>query len=73
MGVVLVAMIGIGVAERSGLVGALLKAIVLVTPQSLLTPAVVFVGVMSSMALDAGYVVLPPLAAAIFLLFFCVV
>lgn len=66
LGVVLVAMIGIGVAERSGLIGALLKSIVLVTPQSLLTPAVVFVGVMSSMALDAGYVVLPPLAAAVF-------
>lgn len=67
LGVVLVAMIGIGVAERSGLIGALLKAVVLVTPQALLTPAVIFVGVMSSMALDAGYVVLPPLAAAIFL------
>ena len=67
LGVVLVAMIGIGVAERSGLVGALLKGIVLITPRSLLTPAVIFVGVMSSMALDAGYVVLPPLAAAIFM------
>ena len=66
LGVVLVAMIGIGVAERSGLIGAMLKAVVLLTPQSLLTPAVVFAGVMSSMALDAGYVVLPPLAAAIF-------
>jgi len=67
LGVVLVAMIGIGVAERSGLIGALLKSLVLMTPQNLLTPAVVFVGVMSSMALDAGYVVLPPLAAAIFM------
>jgi len=66
LGVVLVAMIGIGVAERSGLIGTLLKAVVLVTPQSLLVPAVMFVGVMSSMALDAGYVVLPPLAAAVF-------
>jgi aminobenzoyl-glutamate transport protein len=66
LGVVLVAMIGIGVAERSGLIGALLKGTVLITPQSLLTPAVIFVGVMSSMALDAGYVVLPPLAAAVF-------
>lgn len=66
LGVVLVAMIGIGVAERSGLIGALLKSVVLLTPQVLLTPAVIFVGVMSSMALDAGYVVLPPLAAAVF-------
>ena len=67
LGVVLVAMIGIGVAERSGLIGAFLKLLVFIAPQMLLTPAVVFVGVMSSMALDAGYVVLPPLAAAVFM------
>ncbi|MFP6677202.1 MAG: AbgT family transporter [Pirellulaceae bacterium] len=66
LGVVLVAMLGIGVAEHSGLIGALLKGMVLITPRRLMTPAVIFIGVMSSMALDAGYVVLPPLAAAVF-------
>lgn len=66
LGVVLVAMIGIGVAERSGLIGAILKCMIAFTPQMLITPSLVFVGVMSSMALDAGYVVLPPLAAVIF-------
>lgn len=66
LGVVLVAMLGIGVAERTGLFGALLKLIVLTTPAKLLTPAVVFAGVMSSAAADAGYVILPPLAAAVF-------
>jgi aminobenzoyl-glutamate transport protein len=66
LGVVLVAMIGIGVAERSGLIGALLKGMVQVTPRNLLTPAVIFVGVNSSVATDAGYVVLPPLAAMVF-------
>jgi len=66
LGVVLVAMLGIGVAERAGLLGALLKLAVLATPAALLTPAVIFVGVMSSAAVDAGYVVLPPLAAAVF-------
>jgi len=66
LGVVLVAMLGIGVAERSGLIGALLKVMVLVTPQAVLTPAVIFVGIMSSMAADAGYVVLPPLVALVF-------
>lgn len=66
LGVVLVAMLGIGVAEHSGLIGALLKAMVLITPKQLITPAIIFVGVMSSMALDAGYVILPPLAAAVF-------
>ncbi|MCG8591246.1 MAG: AbgT family transporter [Proteobacteria bacterium] len=66
LGVVLVGMLGIGVAERSGLIGALLKAAMLAVPPSLFTPAVFFVGVMSSIGLDAGYVVLPPLAAALF-------
>jgi aminobenzoyl-glutamate transport protein len=66
LGIVLVGMIGIGVAEKSGLIGALLKGMVIVTPSVLLTPAVIFVGVMSSMAMDAGYIVLPPLACAVF-------
>ncbi len=67
LGVVLVGMIGIGVAEHTGLVGAMLKGIVQLTPRQLITPAIVFVGVMSSMAADAGYIVLPPLAAAVFI------
>lgn len=67
LGVVLVGMLGIGVAERTGLIGALLKAFMLVVPGRFLTPAMVFIGIMSSMAMDAGYVVLPPLAAALYL------
>lgn len=67
LGVVLVGMLGIGVAERTGLIGALLKAFMLVTPKRLLTPAMVFVGVMSSAGMDAGYVVLPPVAALLYL------
>ena len=67
LGMVLAAAIGISIAEKSGLVTAALKAILLFVPRSLLTPATFFAGVMSSMALDAGYVVLPPLAAAVYL------
>jgi aminobenzoyl-glutamate transport protein len=66
LAIVLVAMLGIGVAERTGLFPALLKLLVLVTPARLLTPAVVFIGVNSSAAADAGYVVLPALAAGVF-------
>jgi aminobenzoyl-glutamate transport protein len=51
LGIVLVGMLGIGVAEKTGAIGALLKALMLVTPGRLLTPAMVFIGVMSSMAL----------------------
>ncbi|MEM1165464.1 MAG: AbgT family transporter [Planctomycetota bacterium] len=66
LGVVLLGMLGIGVAERSGLIGAALKAAMLVTPNRLLTPAMVLLGIMSSIGTDAGYVVLPPLAAALY-------
>ncbi len=67
LGLVLVAMIGIGVAERSGLVAAILHSSARRTPNALLTPMVFFLGVMSSLTLDAGYVVLPPLAAALYM------
>jgi len=66
LGVVLVGMLGIGVAERGGLIGALLRGALLAVPPVLLTPTVVFLGVMSSLGLDAGYVVLPPVAAALY-------
>lgn len=66
LGVVLTAMLGIGVAEKSGLIAACLKGMVHLTPPKLLTPAVVFIGVNSSLATDAGYVVLPPLAMLVF-------
>ena len=66
LGIVLVAMLGIGVAEKTGMVGALLKWLVRLTPQKLLTPAMVLTGVLSSLAADAGYVVLPPVAAALY-------
>ncbi len=67
LGVVLVAMLGIGVAERSGFLGALLSRLLGALSQRWLTPATVFVGILSSIALDAGYVVLPPLAASLYL------
>jgi len=66
LGLVLVGMLGIGIAERSGLLSAVLSRSMTLMPAKLLTPAMIFVGVMSSLALDAGYIVLPPLAAAIY-------
>lgn len=59
-------MLGIGVAEKFGLFAALMRRLALVTPRALLTPAVVFIGANASVASDAGYVILPPLAAALF-------
>lgn len=66
LGTVLVTMLGIGLAERSGLISAALKALVTSVPKQLITAALVFGGVMSSMAADAGYVVLTPLGAVLF-------
>jgi aminobenzoyl-glutamate transport protein len=67
LGTVLVAMIGIGVAERSGLIGTALKRMVEVVPARAITAALVFTGVNASMAADAGFVVLVPLGAVLFL------
>jgi aminobenzoyl-glutamate transport protein len=66
LGLVIVVIIGIGVTEHSGLIGAALRRLVSAVPESLLTATVVFAGVMSSMAVDAGYVVLTPLGALVF-------
>jgi aminobenzoyl-glutamate transport protein len=66
LAIVLVGMLGIGLAERAGLIGVLLRTTLGAAPPALLTPVVVFLGVMSSIAVDAGYVVLPPVAAALY-------
>lgn len=67
LGTVLVAMLGVGVAERTGLIRAALRLMVLKTPSRLITMGVVFAGIMSNIASDAGYVVLVPLGALVFL------
>ena len=66
LGMVLVAMLGVGVAEQSGMINSLLKNVVRVTPKRLLTPMIVFLGIMSNVASDAGYVILIPLGAMMF-------
>jgi aminobenzoyl-glutamate transport protein len=67
LGLVLVSMLGIAVAEASGLVSAMMRALVLAAPRRLLTTAVVFVGINANIAGDVAIVLLPPLAAMIFL------
>ncbi len=66
LGVVLVAMLGLGVAEYTGFINAGLRSILTVTPKFLLTPVLVAVGVLSHVAVDAGYVLVIPLGAVIF-------
>lgn len=66
LGTVLVAMLGVGIAERSGLLTAAIKQLVLGAPKNLVTVVIVFAAVMSNTASEMGYVVVIPLAAAIF-------
>jgi aminobenzoyl-glutamate transport protein len=66
LGTVLVALLGVGVAERAGLLSAVIRQLVLGAPRSLLTTAVVFAAVVSNTASEMGYVVLIPLAAVVF-------
>jgi aminobenzoyl-glutamate transport protein len=65
--VVFVAMMGAGVAEESGLMTALIHKLVDVSPRWMLSFIIIFVGVLSSVATDAGYLILIPLGAAAFL------
>jgi aminobenzoyl-glutamate transport protein len=69
LGVVVVCMFGIGLAERVGLFSAAMKGVASIVPSLLLTPTVIFLGMMSHVASDAGYIVLPPLAAGLYVVF----
>ena len=64
--VILVAMIGVGVAEEAGLIAALIRTMVKVAPRGAITFIIVLLGGISSVASDAGYLVLIPLGAAAF-------
>jgi aminobenzoyl-glutamate transport protein len=61
-----IAMMGVGVAEKAGLMGALIRRLVSVAGDNSLTFIIVLVGGLSSVATDAGYLILIPLAAAAF-------
>ncbi len=65
--VTIVAMAGVGVAEASGMMGALIRKLVEVAPRQLIAFFIIFVGVLMSIASDAGYLILIPLAATAFL------
>lgn len=66
-GMVLVIMLAIGVAEHGGLISAAMRKLVLSAPRRLITPTIIFAGVMSNVAADAGYLVMIPLGPLVFL------
>lgn len=66
LGVVLVALLGVGVAEHSGFINAVLKNMLNWTPQKLLTPMLILVAIISHTAADAGYVLVIPIGGVMF-------
>lgn len=66
LGIVLVAMLGVGVADYSGFINAGLKTMLSFTPKMLLTPMLILVAIVSHTAADAGYVLVIPLGGIIF-------
>jgi aminobenzoyl-glutamate transport protein len=66
LGIVLVALLGVGVAEHVGFLTAMLKGLLNITPRRLLTPMLILVGCLSHTTADAGYVLVVPLGAVIF-------
>ena len=67
LGTVLVSLLGIAVAEHSGLIGTALRLLVIKAPKNLLTFVIVLAGILSNTASEIGYVLLVPLSAIIFL------
>lgn len=68
LGIVLVAMLGVGVAEHSGYINTAIKYVLSFTPKALLTPVLILVAIVSHTATDAGYVLVIPLGGVIFTL-----
>ncbi len=66
LGLVLVVMLGAGVADKTGFMVALLKRSIAKTPKPFITFSIVFIGIIASAAGDAGFIVLPPLAAMVY-------
>lgn len=67
LGIVMVAMLGIGIAESSGLITAGVRSLVQGAPRSMLTFILVFTGILSNVASDLGYILIIPIAGVIFL------
>jgi aminobenzoyl-glutamate transport protein len=66
LGIVIVAMLGIGIAEQSGIISAVIRLLILSSPKKILTFVIVFTGIVSNVASDIGYVLLIPLSGVIF-------
>jgi aminobenzoyl-glutamate transport protein len=69
LGLVLVFTLGVGLAEKVGFFDAAIKRTIIRAPKSIISYAVIFIGIMGSITADAAYIIVPPIAAMIFMLF----
>lgn len=67
LGLVVVTMLGVGVAEATGLIQIVMKKTVLSAPKNLILPVILFTGIVGGVAADAAFIVFPPIAAMIFM------
>lgn len=67
LGTILIVMLGVGLAEESGLLTTCIKKVGLKVSDKFLPVVLVFLGIMSSIATDAGYIILIPLAGLLYL------
>src|SRR5690625_3182057 len=66
LGIVLTIMLGIGLANKVGLLETFIKSTIFKAPRSLITYAVIFTGIIGNLAADAAFIIVPPLAAMVF-------
>ena len=67
LGMVLVIMLGVGVAEKTGYFETLMKYTIDIAPKKLIIPVIIFVGIIGNVAGDAAPIILPPIAAMVFI------
>ncbi len=66
LGIVMVALLGIGIAESSGLISTAIRVLILKSPPKIITFVIVFAGIASNTASDLGYVLIIPMGGLIF-------
>lgn len=66
LGLVLVSLLGVGVAEHTGFISAALKSLMRITPRRFLTPMLLLVGIISHSIGDPGFVLVIPMGAVMF-------
>lgn len=66
-GLVLVMLMGVSVAERSGLLTVVMRNLAFSVPNKIVLPVIFIIGACGNIGSDAGIVIVPPIAALIFM------